>query len=199
MPGRGVKNVVGLTGGIGSGKSVIGMIISDLGYPVFDSDLCGKQLLTENANVVKKITLLFGAKILSENGQPDRKKIAQRVFNNSRELEELNAIIHPEVNREFQTWKKAQISPFVVRESALLFETGFYKESYKNILVSCPVELRIARVMKRNSISREAVLERMKNQAPEEEKTKLADYIIVNDEKNAVLPQVWHIIKQLQS
>jgi dephospho-CoA kinase len=166
-----VKKVVGLTGGIGAGKSVIAMIISDLGIPVFDSDLVAREVLTSNADVVKKITLEFGAGVLTNEELPDRAKLAAIVFNDAEKLRKLNAIIHP---------------------------TGVYASSFKNILVTCPEELRIQRVIKRNNITADAVRERIRNQMDEQEKIRLADYIIVNDERQAVLPQVWKVLQQIE-
>lgn len=197
MPKSSDKLVLGLTGGIGSGKSVIGLIFSDLGIPVFDSDLAGKRLLTENKNIVKNITSAFGGGILNEQGLPDRAKLAAQVFNNRTELQKLNAIIHPAVSADFDAWVEKQTTQCVIRESALLFETGFYKNSHKNILITAPEELRIQRVMKRNGITREQVISRIKNQWTDEEKSKLADFIIANDEQQPLLPQVWVVIEEL--
>lgn len=197
MPKSSDKLVVGLTGGIGSGKSVIGVIFSDLGVPVFDSDVAGKKLLTENRNIVKNITDAFGTSVLNQQGLPDRAKLAKQVFNNRTELQKLNSIIHPAVSAEFDAWVAKQHSRWVIRESALLFETGFYKNSHKNILITAPEELRIQRVMKRSKIGREQVLERIKNQWPDDEKTKLADFVIVNDEQQPLLPQVWAVAEKL--
>lgn len=190
--------IIGLTGNIGSGKSTVAQIFAQYGWPVFDSDRAGKYVLHKNTSSFATIVKTFGQDILDIQGEIDRKKLADIVFDNPGNLERLNAIVHPAVRDIFDRWHNEQVSPFVIRETALLFETGIYKTSFKNMVVACPLEKRIQRVMQRNHISREKVMEREKNQWPEEKKIELADFVINNSE-SAVLPQVEKIIRQLEA
>lgn len=168
-----------------------------MGYPVFYSDNEAKLLLENDAAIQLKISNLLGSAAFI-NKKPDRKYIAAQVFKNQQLLSQLNQIIHPAVRQQFDTWKKLQTAPLVFNEAAILFETGAYKNFDKSILVTAPEAIKIQRVMARDHISYEEVNARIANQWTDEEKIKLADFVVVNDDKNLVLPQVIEIINKLK-
>ncbi|WP_340063403.1 dephospho-CoA kinase [Ascidiimonas aurantiaca] len=171
--------IVGLTGGIGSGKSTVAGFFQEMGVPVFIADEVAKTLLADSAEVIKKVKALLGTAAY-KSGVPDRKYIAGEVFADPDKLKRLNKIIHPEVRKKFDEWYKKQPSPYVIKEAAILFESGGAKECDLIITVTAPMETRIDRVITRDGVSREAVLARMKNQWSDEEKIKLSDFTIVN-------------------
>lgn len=174
-----MTRIIGLTGGIGSGKSAIAQHIESLGVPVYIADTEAKKIL-EIEKVIAKVVALFGEEIL-DKGKIDKKKIAALVFQDPEKLKKYNNIIHPEVFLHFQDWvKQHENFPIVVKEAAILFESGSYKDCDKIILVTAPKEIRIERVMKRDAVSREAVEQRMAHQWEDDEKKKLSDYIIEN-------------------
>lgn len=173
--------IIGLTGGIGSGKSTVAGMFGQLGVPVFIADLEARKIMEEDPEVKEAIRDLLGPQAYKE-GLPDRPYIASLVFNNKELLEKLNAIIHPAVGRKFQAWYKKQEAPYVIYEAAILFEHGGDKKCDKVILVTAPREIRISRVIKRDGVSRDEVLERMANQWAEDRKIPLADYVIENIE-----------------
>jgi dephospho-CoA kinase len=181
---------IGITGGIGSGKTTVCKVFETLGVPVFYADDEARKILQSN-NVVDLIKSFFGSSIVDENGKIDRLKLALEVFNDENKLKRLNSIIHPEVAKVFNAWvENHKESKYVIKEAAILFESGANKGLDKTVNVEAPLELRLERVMRRDNASEEKVLQRMKNQLSDEERKKLADYIIINDEKSAVLPQV---------
>jgi dephospho-CoA kinase len=188
--------LIGITGGIGSGKSTIAKVFMSLSYPVYNSDTKAKELINSNEELINSIKLSFGNDIYNSNGL-DRKKMASIVFNNPEKLELLNSIIHPAVGEDFEKWVDSQNTSFILKEAAILFETGIYKSLHKTILVSAPQETRIERVIKRDNTNQEEVLSRMNNQWSEEKKTELADYVIDNSGNKLVIPQVLEIIKQI--
>ncbi|MDA9262047.1 dephospho-CoA kinase [Flavobacteriales bacterium] len=188
--------LIGITGGIGSGKSTIAKVFMSMGYPVYNSDIKAKELINNNEKLINSIKLTFGEDLYNTQGL-DRKKLASIVFSNPKKLNLLNSIIHPAVGEDFENWVELQSNPFVLKEAAILFETGIYKSLDKTILVSAPLETRIERVIKRDNTSREEVLSRMKNQWAEDEKIKLADYVIDNSGQELVIPQVIKIIEQI--
>tara|TARA_R110000850_G_scaffold277086_1_gene422456 strand:- start:202649 stop:203239 length:591 start_codon:yes stop_codon:yes gene_type:complete len=170
--------VVGLTGGIGSGKSTVANIFKDLGVPVYIADKEAKKIMN-TPTVVKKINRLLGESSYIE-GVLNRSYIASKVFNDKNLLDQLNTIVHPEVKKHFKKWLKEQKGTYVIKEAAILFENGGYKDCDKTILVTAPETLRISRVMQRDKISENEVKERIKNQWPDVEKTKLADVVVEN-------------------
>ncbi|MFQ3336200.1 MAG: dephospho-CoA kinase [Flavobacteriales bacterium] len=188
--------LIGITGGIGSGKSTIAKVFMSIGYPVYNSDTRAKELINSNEELINSIKLSFGNDIYNSNGL-DRKKMASIVFNNPEKLELLNSIIHPAVGEDFEKWVDSQNTSFILKEAAILFETGIYRSLHKTILVSAPQETRIERVIKRDNTNQEEVLSRMNNQWSEEKKTELADYVIDNSGNKLVIPQVLEIIKQI--
>ncbi len=183
---------VGLTGNIGSGKSLIAKIFENLQIPVFNADNEAKKIL-DSPKVIREIKRLFGHKISSGNSV-DRKALAQIVFNDQSSLDQLNSIIHPAVRSNFATWAEQQTaSPYVIYEAAILIESGHYLSLDKIILVTAPEELRIKRVMQRDTATKAMVQQRMANQWPEEKKIKHADFVIKNDESELLIPQVLKI------
>jgi dephospho-CoA kinase len=190
---------IGLTGGIGSGKSTVAEIFSRLGVPVFISDEVAKMLQEEDEEVKKAITEIFGAAIYDEN-KLNRAKVAEIVFTDKKKLEQLNAIVHPAVGKAFDAFcEKHRNANFVLKESAILFEIGDDKNLDGMIVVTAPDELRITRVMQRDGVEKEAVIKRMKNQVKQEEKAKKADFCIINDEQQLLIPQVLQTYGKLNS
>lgn len=174
-----MTKIIGLTGGIGSGKSSIAQHIESLGVPVYIADIEAKKILETDA-VIAKVVALFGEDILDKE-KIDKKKIATLVFQDPEKLRKYNNIIHPEVFLHFQNWvKQYENLPLVVKEAAILFESGSYKDCDKIILVTAPKETRIKRVMKRDGVSREAVEQRMAHQWDDEKKKALSDFVIEN-------------------
>ena len=193
-----MTKIIGLTGGIGSGKTTIAKHIEQLGIPVYIADLEAKKIV-ETEVVISKIIDAFGENIL-ENNKIDRTKLSKLVFENPEKLKTLNAIIHPEVAIHFKNWvNKHQNSSIVVKETAILFESGSYKNCDKIILVTAPKEVRIQRVMKRDNLSRQAIESRIANQWSEEKKEKLSDFIIVNENLSQALITAENIVSLLRN
>ncbi len=188
---------VGITGGIGSGKTTVCKLFELLGIPVYYSDTEAKKLLDEDEVVKQQIVDLFGHDVIDESGKVDRKKMAVLVFNNKERLEQLNSIVHPAVAQHFEAWCKKQTNIFILKEAAILFESSAHKQVDKVIVVSAPLDLKVERVMKRDKVAKEEVLKRINNQMPDEEKVKLADHVIYNDEKGLLIPQVIAVYQQL--
>lgn len=176
-----MPKIIGLTGGIGSGKSTIAKHIEQLGIPVYIADIEAKKIL-ETKVIIDRISDAFGHDIL-ENQKIDRKKLSKVVFENPEKLKILNSIIHPEVAKHFKNWvQENQNHEIVVKEAAILFESGSYKNCDKVILVTAPKETRIQRVINRDNISREEIENRMANQWSEEKKKELSDFVIINED-----------------
>ncbi|MEN8928754.1 MAG: dephospho-CoA kinase [Flavobacteriales bacterium] len=188
--------LIGITGGIGSGKSTIAKVFESMGYPVYNSDTRAKELINTDEQIINSITESFGAESYTSSGL-GRQRMASVVFNNPEKLELLNSIIHPAVGKDFEEWTNQQTTSFVLKEAAILFETGIYKSLDKVILVSAPEEMRINRLIRRDNTDREAIIARMKNQWSEESKTELADFVIDNSGDELVIPQVLRIINEL--
>ena len=171
--------IVGLTGGIGSGKSTVGAMFQKLGVPLYNSDLEAKNLMTRSKKIKKDIETLLGKESYLE-GKLNREYIAKIVFKDKKLLQGLNNIVHPAVRRHFKSWCKRQNAPYVIQEAAIIFENGT-KELYdKIILVTSPRDIRIQRVVDRDGITAEAVIQRIDNQWPDSEKEKFSDFIIEN-------------------
>ncbi len=180
---------VGLTGGIGSGKSTVGRILRLLGVPLFAADEAGRELLANDPEVHQALRARFGEAVFA-NGTPDRKAIANIVFNDTRALADLNAIIHPAVRKAFRSWAGEQNAPYVVMEAAILAETGGHSAFDRIVVVSAPESIRVQRVMQRDGAGEQEVLARMRNQATEEQRLAIADHVIINDDTRLVIPQV---------
>ena len=187
---------IGITGGIGSGKSTVSKILQTMGYPVFNSDDQAKKILFQSKDLHDKLKEIFGEEIIV-NGIPDKVSLAKIVFSSKEKLKMLNELIHPLVRISFDEWILKQKSKIVIKEAAILIESGAYKECDKIIVVKSPEELRIKRVMKRDSVTEEEVKMRMKNQLSSNELMKFADFVIENDESHALLPQINLILFEL--
>jgi dephospho-CoA kinase len=187
---------VGLTGGIGSGKSTVAQIIEAMGYPVFYSDKEAKNILNTNLEIRNKLIAHFGTEIYTNSGI-DTKRFSEIVFFEPKNLEIVNDIVHPEVRKYFKNWTEKQKDALVFNEAAILFETGSCNQFDKNILVVAPELVRIARVVERDSVTEDNVLRRMDNQWKDEVKISMADYVIINDNKTPILYQIERIIQDL--
>jgi dephospho-CoA kinase len=183
---------IGVTGGIGSGKSLLCRIFHCLGAPVYDADSHAKELMTTDGILVSDIKKEFGELSYNADGSLNRSYLSSTVFNNAERLTTLNALVHPRVGADYQKWVGQQSGqPYILKEAALLFESGAYRSLDKVIVVVANEELRIHRVLKRDSHrSTSQILAIMKNQMSEEEKMRRADYSIINDETALVIPQV---------
>jgi dephospho-CoA kinase len=186
---------IGLTGGIGSGKSTVAKIFETLGVPVYYADEEAKRLMNTDEELRSVIKKNFGAESY-RNGQLDRKYLASIVFNDKYKLDLLNSLVHPATIRDAEQWMKKQTTPYVIKEAALLFEAGSTDRLDHVIGVFAPVEMRIKRVIDRDKVNRNEVLERMKRQIDEETKMKLCDFIITNDESQLLIPQVLNLHEQ---
>ena len=184
--------IVGLTGGIGSGKTTVAGFFKELGIPVYIADDAGKRLMTTSATVRADVIKLLGDKSYSGN-IPDRKYIASQVFTSAENLEKLNKIIHPAVEKDFEEWKSGQSAPYLIYEAAILFETGGYKKCNFTILVTAPHNDRILRLQKRDASSLEEIRARMANQWTDDEKRALADFEIKNGELTFTQQQVLNL------
>lgn len=187
---------VGLTGGIGSGKSTIAKFFNDLGIPVYQSDIRAKVLMESMPYLIEKITELFG-KAAYSHGVLNRKFLSEQVFSNPEKLEALNKLVHPVVREDFRVWSEQQNAPYVIQEAAILFETGGNRTLDFTILVTAPQIDREQRVMMRDALSREAVQARIQNQWPDSQKIPLADFIIKNACLSEARNQVIQIHRQL--
>lgn len=190
--------VYGLTGGIGSGKSIVARIFQVLGVPVYNADDRGKWLMQHDDRVREKIISLFGNAVIKADHSPNYAQIGNIVFNDPEKLEQLNRIIHPAVAEDFRHWILLNKAPLLIKEAAIIFETGSEKQLDGVIVVSAPDEVRIKRVMLRNNLSEEAVKLRMLRQWPAEKVNAQADYLIINDESKLVIPQVLEILDKLK-
>jgi dephospho-CoA kinase len=189
---------VGLTGGIGSGKSTVAKMFEVIGIPVFNADLIAKDIVNTHPAIKKEIIALFGEESYSEN-LLNRKLVGSIVFNDEEKLKQLNAIIHPVTIAISQEWMKKQTAPYAIKEAAILFESGSNKGLDIVIGVSAPLHLRIQRTMKRDNVAADEVEKRIARQMNQEEKMKKCDFVIYNDEVQAILPQVISIDHQLRT
>ncbi len=190
---------IGVTGGIGSGKSTVCRMFEILGAPVFEADKVAKQLLDSHEGIKSGLIRLFGKNIYSAEGTVNREKLAGIIFNDDLYLQNMNNLVHPVVREEFISWlKKKETLPYVVLEAAILFEGGFYEMMDFTLLVTAPEEQRIARVMKRDGVTENLVRERMDKQWPDEEKEKLANMVLKNDNNRLLIPEIIKIDKNLK-
>lgn len=190
------KLKVGLTGGIGSGKSTIAKIFQVLGIPIFDADATAKTIMNEDEVLKQKLVDNFG-KETYENGQLNRPYLASIVFSDPYKLELLNSFVHPATIQAAKHWMDQQQSPYIVKEAALLFESGTAGDLDIVIGVYTPLHLRLQRVAIRDNAHIEDIKKRIRNQIDESMKMKLCDYVIINDEQQLVVPQVLNLHKKL--
>ena len=190
---------IGITGGIGSGKTTVCKVFRLLGAPVFEADAVAKKLYDSDDELRSGLIQLFGESIYDTEGFLNRKKLASLIFNNDNHLENVNRLVHPAVRKAYQQWLKEHLNkPYIIHEAAILFESGFYKMMNFTILVTAGQEQRIERVVKRDGVSRQMVLQRMGKQWSEEKKAKLADIVLLNDNKNLILPEIIGIDRNLK-
>ncbi|HFK5560955.1 dephospho-CoA kinase [Elizabethkingia anophelis] len=176
-----MHKIIGLTGGIGSGKTTVARFIEEMGYPVYNSDTRAKDLVNESADLKSAIIQLLGKQAYDENGLYDRKYVGSVVFSNDELLKQLNAIIHPAVNKDFHDWVKKQSREIIFKETALLFELKLNLQCDKSLLVTADESIRIKRVMDRDAKTYREVEKVIDNQMPERKKIRLADYIVENN------------------
>lgn len=181
---------IGITGGIGSGKTTVSKIFNILGIPVYNADIEAQKLMVSQPLLIENIKLNFGENAYLKSGDLNRKYISDIVFNDTKQLQVLNNIVHPAVFNNFFEWCNLQNTPYVLKEAALLFETNFYKKNDYNILVSAPLQMRISNVIKRDNVSSQKVLSIINKQMPEENKELLADFVIHNNEEIFLIDQV---------
>ncbi|QBA64367.1 dephospho-CoA kinase [Muriicola soli] len=187
---------VGLTGGMGSGKTTIAKMFIELGIPVYNSDMEARRLLMEDAEIRKAVIALFGDSAYV-GGQLNRTFIAEKVFSDSELLEQLNQVVHPAVRADFREWAKRQTAPYVIQEAAILYENGGFEEFDYMILVTAPKKTRILRIKQRDQLSEEDILKRMKHQWSEKRKKALADFVIHNSDLPGSQARVKEIHRQL--
>jgi dephospho-CoA kinase len=180
---------IGLTGGLGSGKSTVAHIFEVLGVPVYYADSASKRLMDDDEAVKADVLQAFGERVYP-GGKLDRKYLAEIVFKDEKKLELLNSIVHPATLFDAAEWMKKQITPYVIKEAALIFESGSHETLDHVIGVKAPLALRLQRAMKRDNIPRDEAMGRINRQISEEIKLRLCDFIIVNDEQQMVIPQV---------
>jgi len=188
---------VGITGNIGSGKSKVSSMLKEQGFLVFDADTEAKKCMSVEP-VKSQLVALFGPEVYFEDGSLNRMFLASKIFNDETLLAKVNNIVHPVVKSNFQNWAMESKQEIVFKEAAILLESGGKNEVDFVVVVDCPVETRIERVMKRDQCSREQVLKRMDKQWSDEEKRKHADFIILNDGLTALEPQIEKLLAELQ-
>lgn len=187
---------LGVTGGIGSGKTSVCRVFNILGVPVFSADGEASEIMENDQRIISRINSIAG-KNLYINGGLDRKELATIIFNDKTLLEEVNSLIHPVVFDHFKKWTLEQTAPYVIMEAAILFESGAAKYVDKVATVLAPVEQRIERIIQRNKLSRDQVMDRMRNQIDDETRIKLSDWVIHNSENDMIIPAILNIHKDI--
>ena len=194
-----MKIKIGITGGIGSGKSIVSHLFEIMGIPVYDSDNESKRLTATDPHIREKLTSLLGKKAYL-GGELNKPYLASYIFSNENHLKTINNIIHPRVKEDFHSWgDKHPSHPIVAMESAIILEAGFKEDVNVVLMVYAPLEVRIERIMKRNNFSRKQVTERIRSQMNDEEKRLKADYVILNDGNALLIPQVEKFIRELRT
>lgn len=192
------QKLVGLTGGIGSGKTTIARAFEALGIPVYNSDNRARILSDNHPDIINRLKRIFGDDIYIGNCL-QRKRVAEIVFNDKKKLSEINHIIHPIVQNDFHAWAAAYDDyPYVLNEAAVMIENELHKQFNKIILVISPVVMRVGRVAKRDGLPENAVYSRINSQMSDDEKKLFADYIITSDDHNYIIPQILEIDKELR-
>jgi dephospho-CoA kinase len=181
---------VGITGGIGTGKTTVCRLFEYLGVPVYAADLAAKRLMREDPALIKRVQDAFGPESYL-NGEPNRPFLAQSVFGNPQKLELLNSLVHPAVFQDFEHWCSLQKdAPYVIKEAAIMFESGSYKQVHTVVVVAAPLELRLQRVKERDGLADEDILKRIASQMPQETLISRADAVILNDGSHSLIKQV---------
>lgn len=187
---------IGITGGIGSGKSIVARLLALAGIPVYIADTEAKRLMLSDAGIRQDLTALVGPETYNEKGL-NKPLLASYIFGNPAHIDQVNAIVHPHVRDDFRHWVAKMPGQLVAMESAILLEAGFRTEVDVVVMVYAPLEVRIGRVLQRDSTSREQVEKRIRSQMDDESKKAIADYVIVNDDKTPLIPQVLGLISSL--
>ena len=190
--------IVGLTGGIGSGKTTVANLFNDLGVPIYVTDVAAKRIMISDVAVIESIKMLLGNEAYLKANELNTNYISSKVFKNKSLLKELNSIVHPAVANDFLIWYDNQNSDFVIKESAILFESGSYKSCKYVITVTAPLEDRINRVIKRDGVTKKQVLHRVMNQLNDEDKIDRSNFIINNKSLDATKLQVEKIINKIK-
>ena len=189
---------LGVTGGIGSGKTSVCRVFSVLGIPVFSADAEAKEVMDIDTGIILRLNTITGRN-LYESGSLDKALLASLIFNNRALLEKVNALVHPVVFNRFREWVRKQNAPYVIMEAAILFESGASDIVDRIITVVAPTDERIRRVIQRNNITREQVLDRMRNQMDDSERIKKSNYVISNSENDMIIPSVLKIHEDIIS
>jgi dephospho-CoA kinase len=189
---------LGITGGIGSGKTSVCRVFNVLGIPVFSADTEARKIMNSDSDIILKVKTIVGKDIYI-SGSLDRMELARLIFNNENLLKEINHAVHPVVFEHFKTWERSATAPYVIMEAAILFESGASELVDRIITVVAPVEERIERVVRRNNLTREQVLERIRNQMEDKEKISLSDYVIYNSEHEMIIPAILKIHEEIMS
>lgn len=187
---------IGVTGGIGSGKSTVCRVFSLLGIPCYDSDAEAKRLMNTDRDLAARIRSLLGSGAYTEQGL-DRAYVSARVFGHPELLQRLNAIVHPAVEHDFARWAEEQQAPYVIEESAILFESGADRLMDRTVAVVAPESVRIRRVCRRDGRDEQAVRARIAHQMSDEERIRLSDYVLRADERELLIPQILDLHRQL--
>lgn len=189
---------IGITGGIGSGKSFVCRMFAELGFPIYDCDSEAKRLMTESVEIKQRLTSLIGENAY-EGSTLNKPVIAKYLFADKDNAQRVNSIVHPVVKRDFLTWAKSQSSPIVIQECAILFESGFEDTVDKTIEVYAPESIRLQRAMSRDNAQESQIRARMAQQMPEEEKKAKADFVIINDGETNIKLQIDNIISKINN
>ena len=187
---------IGITGGIGSGKSTVCRVFEVLGIPCYDSDTEAKRLMNTDPELIKHIRALLGPGAYTDNGL-NRTYVASRVFGDTALLQQLDGIVHPAVERDFMHWAETRQAPYVIEESAILFESGAYRRMDRTIAVIAPEETRIRRVCLRDQKDEAAVRARIAHQMDDDERSRRADYVLCTDEHTLLIPQILNLHRQI--
>jgi dephospho-CoA kinase len=187
---------LGITGGIGSGKTSVCRVFNVLGIPVFSADAEARKIMDTDNEIIAKVRTIAGKDVYS-SGYLDRMELAAIIFNNKNLLKEINGVVHPVVFENFISWERSVSASYVIMEAAILFESKASELVDRIATVVAPVEERIERVVRRNNLSREQVIDRIKNQMDDEEKIRLSDYVIYNSEHEMIIPSILAIHEEI--
>jgi dephospho-CoA kinase len=189
---------LGITGGIGSGKTSVCRVFNVLGIPVFSADAEAREIMDSDFEIIEKVKGIAGKNIY-ESGSLDRIELARLIFNNEDLLKQINAVVHPVIFNHFSIWEKTVSAPYVIMEAAILFESGASKLVDRKVTIVAPVEERIERVVRRNNLTREEVISRINNQMDDEGKIRLSDYVIYNSEHEMIIPSILKIHEEIMA
>lgn len=191
---------IGITGGIGSGKSLVCRVFNEIYHiPHFNADREAKTIMTRNTSIKKQLIGLLGPKSYNTDGTLNRQYIANIVFNDDEKLRELNQIVHRQVRYLFEKWVALQKSPYILHEAAVTIESGFHTQLHQIITVNAPEKVRIKRVLERDKLSKEQILQRIEKQLSDEARSQYADFIIINDNIHSIIKQIRTIHKNIIS